>query len=151
MEGLREGEDFDHGSLFRISFITFCVVAILPFFPRVVSLFVLRKRCTQTTTTKRKHMVSICPLMLPQKHVGMACGEVTREGCDDIACAWMLTVRHFVIIMSARQQSTQLQLCFTYTQTHTIYFIQLLRVSYVMESKNHHCTLFVLMAQLPQC
>lgn len=62
----------------------------------VVLIFVserVRKKIRDTQNnshiTKPKHMVSICPLMLPQKHVGMTCGEVTREGCDDIACAGM--------------------------------------------------------------
>lgn len=46
------------------------------------------QRYTRATTSKPKHMVSICPLMLPQKHVDTTCGESTRKGCDAILCCY---------------------------------------------------------------
>lgn len=88
------------------------------------------QRYTRATTSKPKHMVSICPLMLPQKHVDTTCGKSTRKGCDAILCCY-----YYLHKTTERPAVLDLHTQTHTTHTHTMYFIQLLRVSYVMESK----------------
>lgn len=66
-------------------------------------------------------MVSICPLMLPQKHVDTTCGESTRKGCDAILCCYYYlhktTERPAVLNLHTHTQTHT-----THTYTHNVFY-----------------------------